>query len=204
MSNANVIELERALADCIAYCRDHEDLEFVEYFQPRLEHARKKWESSSESSQREYLEWQAERIDEKVAWKRLARELKAAQTMLRKVNAIGYPDRSILYWDEEALTAEVDAMLGYLRERVDVIDGASSAADKLERLLTLATGENREEDEALHDYNRYVLFLAEALGTLNTAIADFRVSMRKNLGKEHADYRAIRWPLSVAPDELVL
>ena len=35
-------------------------------------------------------------------------------------------------------------------------------------------------------------------------LADFRVSMRRTLGKRNPEYRAVRFPLSLAPDEPVL
>ena len=39
---------------------------------------------------------------------------------------------------------------------------------------------------------------------LGALIGEFRVAMRRSLGKRHPDYQAIQWPYAIASDEGVL
>lgn len=204
MGTANVIELETALKESLEYCRAHPEREFVQYYEPRLAQAKKKWEESVKLSDRHYLQWQDEFIADKIAWKRLGAELRATQKMLHRIGAIGYPTTSLYHWDEEILSALTLKMMSYLEERTDVIDGAAERLDNLKRLLEGAQGEMSEAGVALHEFNRYVLFRAEAMGTLSATLSAFRVSMRRTLGKKNPEYLSIRWPMTLSPDEPVL
>ncbi len=204
MSTANVIELETCLKQAIEYCETHPEYDFVEYFKPRLDLARRKWEQSVRVSDEHYLKWQTEMREDRTAWRTLATELKKTQKTLRRVNAIGFPTETVLHWDEEILTDAVQEMLDYLEARRDAIEEAGDLIDGLERRLSIAQGEESQADEAFREYNRHVLFRSAALGTLNSTIADFRDSMRRHLGKKHEDYQSIRWPMTVSPDEPVL
>ena len=204
MATANVIELETCLRESLEYCRTHPDHEFVQYYRPRLEHAKKKWEESVQVADRHYLQWQAEFIEDKLAWKRLGSELRATQKLLRRIGALGYPSTVVYHWDEEILTAAVEEMIDYLEERTGSIDEAQERIETLRRLLGGAQGETSSVDDALHEYNRFVLFQAEAMGTLSNALANFRVAMRRSLGKKSEEYQSIRWPITLAPDEPVL
>lgn len=204
MANANVLELETCLAECLTYCAAHPKQSFVSFYQPRLEHARERWYDSVELSDAHYLDWQREALEDRVAWKRLATELKATQNRLRKVNALGYPDQTVRHWDEEILTAAVREMVDYLQSRADVIEIANERIDMLNRLLSAALSDDNEADTALRSFKRHVLFRADAMGTLGAVIGDFRVAMRRELGKKSDDYKSIRWPMTIAPDEPVL
>ena len=204
MGTANVIELETALEESLAYCRAHPEREFVKYYEPRLLRAKQRWDESVRLSDQHYLAWQSDFIEDKIAWKRLGAEVRATQKMLRRVGAVGYPTQSIWHWDEEILTALTLEVMEYLRGRTDVITGAGERLDNLKRLLESAQGETTEAGVALHEFSRYVLFRAQAMGTLSATLADFRVSMRRTLGKRNPEYRAVRFPLSLAPDEPVL
>ncbi len=204
MATANVIELETCLKECLDYCRAKTGEEFVDFYLPRLEHAAQKWERSVEMSDKYYLQWQKEFIEDKLAWKHLGAELRATQKMLARLGAEGYDKEIFYHWDEEILTEQVEQMIAYLSERKDVIDEAPAAIQGLQRRLDAATGETSEMDDALHEYNRHVMFRAEAMGTLSNVLSNFRESMRRQLGKKNPEYKSIRWPLTLNPDEPVL
>lgn len=204
MATANVIELEACLKDAIAFCEANPKHEFVQYFAPRLKRARAKWGGSVRDSDMHYLRWQTEVREDRVSWKRLATELKATQNQLRKLNAIGYPAEMVLYWDTEILGDAVQKMIDYLASRTDVLPMATERVETLTRLLGLAESEDSEADDALKEFKRHVLFRSEAMGTLSATLADFRVSMRRALGKRSADYQSISWPLTLAPDGPIL
>lgn len=204
MANANVLELETCIEECIAYCAAHPEHDFVAFYAPRLEHARDRWNESVALSDEHYLAWQREVREDRVAWKRLATELKATQDKLHRHNAIGFPDDTVRHWDEEILAAAVEAMLDYLRARTDVLTIAAERIEVLDRALSAAKGEDRDAETALRSFKRHVQFRAAALGTLVATIGDFRVAMRRAMGKKSEQYRSIRWPMTVAPDEPVL
>lgn len=204
MAHSNVLELETCLDECLVYCRSNPDEEFVMFYEPRLKHVKQRWVESVEVSDRHFLNWHREWREDRVSWKRVATELAVAQQALRRVNAVGYPDRTVRHWDEEILANYVGEMIDYLQQRVDVIDIAAERAEALVRVLGAAESENKDADNALSAYKRHVLFRAEAMGTMIATIGDFRVAMRRALGKRSAKYKSIRWPMSVAPDEPVL
>ena len=204
MAHANVIELETCLEECIRYCADNAGHEFVQFYSPRLDHARDRWTESVERSDHYYLAWQKEFREDRMSWKHLAIELKKTQDALRAVNAIGYPDRIVRHWDEEILADAIREMVAYLESRKDVLDIAAGRIEILTRGLDGAHGENSQAETALKAFKRHVLFRAEAMGTLVATLGDFRVAMRRALGKRSDDYQSIRWPMSVAPDEPVL
>lgn len=204
MAHANVLELETCLDECLAYCGANPAQEFVKFYEPRLEHAKQRWYDSVEVSDAHYLAWQREFRADRVAWKKLGTELAKTQNELRKVNAVGYPDETVRHWDEEILASYVREMIDYLEQRRDVIDLAAERIEALTRVLAAAQGETSDADNALDSYKRHVLFRAEAMGTLVATIGDFRVAMRRTLGKRDEAYKGIRWPMSVMPDEPVL
>lgn len=204
MANANVLELETCLDECIAYCATHQKRDFVEFYEPRLLHAKERWYESVEVSDRHYLDWQREFREDRIAWRKLATEYKATQDALRKLNAVGYPDEIVRYWDEDILTAAVEKLVGYLESRKDVISIADERIEALTRGTASAQGEDTAADAALRQFKLQVLFRAEAMGTMTSAIGDFRVAMRRSLGKKSDEYLSIRWPMTVAPDEPVL
>lgn len=205
MAHANVLELETCLDECLVYCEAHPKHEFVAFYRPRLIQAKSRWVETVEVSDRHFLDWKRESREDRVAWTRLSAEYKRAQDVLRRVNAVGYPTETVRHWDEEILADAVGAMLAYLQEREDVLGAvATERIEALTRVLAAAHGEVKEADHALDVFKRQVLFRAEAMGTMVATIADFRVAMRRALGKKSAEYKSIRWPMSVAPDEPVL
>lgn len=204
MANANVIELETCLEQSLAYCEANAGDDFVKFYQPRLQHAKARWDETVRESDAAYLAWHADFRDDRIRWKKLGQELKATQNMLRKVNAIGYPDATVRHWDEEILTAAVREMLDYLAARTDVLELAAERMETLTRRLDAANNAESDQEHALQKYKRHVLFRAEALLTLNSTIAEFRIAFRRQAGKRSKAYQSIRWPMSIAPDEPVL
>lgn len=204
MPNANVVEIEACMTDCIAYCEANPNSDFVEYFHPRLTRAIKRFKESVEVSDAHYKAYAQEAIEDKMAWKALGRELKATQRYLGRVNAVGYPDETVLHWDVELLQAACAQMREWLEEHRDDIEEASERIDKLERLQEIAEKERFQRDEALDDFSRQAQFRGEAFGTLGATLLEFRKSMRRTLGKHHEDYKAIRWPFTLAPDRPII
>ena len=175
-----------------------------EYFKPRLERAREKWVESVENSDRYYLMWQKEFIEDKQSWRKLGGEFRSIQKELRQLGAEGYPTDPMYHWDEEALAAVAQTMIEYFNERRGQIPEAGEKSERLQRLAEAANDESAESGYALHEFNRHVLFRAEAMGTLSSVLSDFRQSLRRDLGKHNELYRSIRWPISLSPDERVL
>lgn len=204
MATANVVELEACIKDCLAYCEKNSELDFVKYFQPRLQRADRKFRDSVEVSDAQYRAWAQESISDKQAWKALGRQLKATQLYLGRVNAVGYPDKTVLHWDVDLLKAAVSGMLTWLGEHAEDVEDASDHIDQLERLVEIAEKERFQRDDALDDYARHAQFRSEAFGTLGATLGDFRKAMRRTLGKHDEGYRSIRWPFSLAPDRPVL
>ena len=204
MAHSNVLELETCLDECLAYCATHPKHEFVAFYHPRLQQAKERWVETVEVSDYHYLAWQKEFREDRVAWRKLSTELKKTQDALRRVNAVGYDESTVRHWDEELLTDAVNELLEYLRSRVDVLDIAQERIEALERLLGAAKSEVSDADTALSAFKRHVMFRADAMGAMIATIGDFRVAMRRELGKKSDEYRSIRWPMSVAPDEPVL
>lgn len=204
MANANVLELETCIEQCIQWCHQNPDHDFVTFYEPRLTQAKARWYETVATSDRHYLEWQREFREDRRAWKKLATELKKTQDALRKVNAVGYPDDVVRHWDEEILAAYVEQLIGYLEARTDVLDLAAERIELLDRHLAAARGDDAETSTAFRAFKSHVLFRAEAMGTMTATIADFRVAMRRTLGKKSEKYKSIRWPMTVAPDEPVL
>ncbi len=205
MANANVLELETCLDECIAYCASHSKHDFVPFYQPRLEQAKQRWDESVAVSDRHYLAWKREFSEDRIAWRKVSTEYKATQNALRRVTALGYPEETVRYWDEEILSDAVAAMIDYLEERRDALGAlATDRIDALNRAVAAAESEDSSSDAALREFKLHVLFRAQAMGTMSATIGDFRVAMRRVLGKKSAEYQSIRWPMTVAPDEPVL
>lgn len=204
MPNANVIELEACFEDVLRYCESHADLDFVKYYYPRLVNAWKTYNTAMKESDSKFVEWRHEEEEDRLMWKHLAVELAATQRRLRSLNAVGYPDTKIRYWDEGALAAAVNDMLAYLQERKASIEGSAEMIEKLKQKLSRASAEARDESSVFRQYQRFASNRADALGSLSAHLWDFRGAMRRQLGKTSADYAAIRWPFSLNPDDGVL
>lgn len=204
MTYANMFELTKSLADCLEYCREHPERDHTEFHCSLLADAQEQLERTTDKADREFVEWRMENREDMLAWKHLAGQMKAVQKELDAVNAIGYIDQKINYWNREALLEAVDEMLDYLRERTDVIDFAEKRADKLERQKRKALSEDDDSDRALDEYIRFSKMQSDGLVSAKETIANFRKVLRRDLGTDHEDYQSIRWPHQVSPDEKVL
>ncbi len=204
MATANTIELETCMKQCLAYCEAHPEQEFVEYHHPRLKRANEKYMRIVRESDLQFVEWRREEQQGKLAWKKLGKTARATQRALKRVNAVDYPSKSLHHWDEERLVALVERLMAFLDARRDSIEEAGDLYDSLERALSSAQSEGSEETESFDTYVRYASARAGAFGSFANAIGDFRVSMRRYLGKDHDDYRSIRWPITLSPDQSVL
>lgn len=201
---ANVVELTRCLDDCIEYCHKFPDREHCTVHLPLLRQARRDLEDTTKRSDREFTQWRMEGREDRQAWKQLAKKLKSIQKKLARVNAIGYVDHTINYWDQEALVEAVDEMIDYLRARTDDLEFAEDDADRLERQKNKARSENKESGRALEEYIRFSKLRADGLTHARDTIANFRLALRRSLGVRAAEYQAIRWPQNVASDRSVL
>lgn len=204
MSYANVFELTQCLEDCIAYCQTHQDREHASFHLPLLLDAQKDLIQSSDKAQREYVEWAKEMRDDKLSWKHLAKELRTVQKELNRINAIGFHDERVMYWDRERLLDGVEKMLGYLDEHAGDIDFASSAAEKLRRRMDGALSEDDETDHKKYEYLRYSKLRANGLTKAKDTIGNFRRTLRRDLTTRDKDYQEIQWPQQVAADRGIL
>lgn len=204
MSYANVFELNACLDDSLNYCKSHPERRHCQDFSGLLAAAKANLDKGLKVSDERFSHWRMEDGDGRLAWKHLSKELAAVQNKLRRVNAIGYLDQKVMYWDPEMLVAAVNEMVDYLRERTDDLDFAADAADSMERQLERATSEKAESNQALKEYKRFSQVRSDAMVNTVDTIASFRRAVRRELGQHHADYQAIRWPQAVASDEAVL
>lgn len=204
MSVANVFELNKCLDDCIRYCEEHADRQHSAMFGPRLRKVRANFEEALKSTDRQFTQWRMESRDDKLAWKHLAKELRQTQDKLAQVGAVGYDPERVMYWSTALLIDAVKEMIVYLNERADQIEFASGQAEKLARMMDKATGEAREESSAFSNYQRFATLRSDAFSDVADSLSSFRQVLRRELGKESADYKSIRWPLTLSPDETVL
>ena len=204
MGNANFIELETCLSECIEFCSANSDHEFVDIHSARLDDAKRKFEDGISQSDARFITWLNESRDEKLRWKKVGDELANVQKQLRRVNAVDFPTEVVRHWDIELLQNAVDEMVHYLEQKSDSIESASALKDGLTRVTATAQSESKQCALALDEYRRFARLRAEAFGTLSNVLGDFRKSMRRNLGKRDELYQSIRWPMSLEPDETVL
>ena len=204
MSYANVFELTKCLADCLEYCKEHPERDHAKFHLPLVAGAQQQLEQTTDKADREFVEWRMENREDMLAWKHLAGQVTAVQKKLNSVNAVGYIDQKINYWNREALIEAVDEMIDYLRQRADVIDFAEKKADKLERQKEKALSENDESDRALDEYIRFSKMRSDGLVNAKETIGNFRSALRRDLGTRNEEYQAISWPHQVSPDEKVL
>ena len=204
MPNANIIELETGLDDCLNFCLQHPENEYATRYLERFTQAKHRWYKSVELSEAHHVRWRTEEREEAVAKKQLALTLREVQGYLRRINAIGYPKTRVLYWDEERLLAMVGRVKTYLQEHSAQIPSATEYIDKLERGAETIQQENREVGDALKGFQRFVDLRREAMNDLGALLGEFRVALRRSLGKKHPLYTGIRWPYGIASDEGVL
>jgi chromosome segregation ATPase len=201
MANVNVAELRASLKACLEFCREHEDRDYCRRHLPRLKRALNKFQKSRKETDRSFTEWRAEKRREKKSWKALSKTLAATQDELERIDAFGYPDERTRYWDREILEDAVRSMMEYLDEHADAIDFAEKYRDKLERQLDTAKSELDDEGNALDNYTQKVKLRSDAMGTAKEAVAEFRNTLRDELGTDHPEYQSIRWPYELSPDE---
>jgi hypothetical protein len=204
MSVANIFEITKCLADSVAYCEKNPTSELGRFFQPRLTEAARELEEALKATDGHFTNWRMEAGDDRLAWKHLSNELARAQTRLNQIGAMDFPDQKLKYWDEEILQGVVLEMIAYLKSRASVIDFANEQAEKLERQLERCFSEHQTSNAALRTYTRNVQRRSDAISNSTNTIASFRQTMRRELGKDHPDYRSIRWPFAVATDDPVL
>lgn len=204
MPNVNVADLRASLKSCVEFCREHEERDYCERHLPRLERALHELRESRRETDEYFAEWRVEQRQERKSWKELAKTLREAQEELDRVNAVGFPDQRIRYWDEELLEETVREMVSYLEQRTDEIEFAADYADRLTRTLDGAVDEDDEQSDALRAYQRRVKKRSDAMGGAAQVIADFRELLRDELGTDDPEYQSLRWPYALSPDEAAM
>lgn len=204
MATANTIELETCMKQCLAYCEVHPEHEFVAYHMPRLKRADEKYRRIVRESDQKFIQWRREEQQDKLAWKKLGGQARSTQRTLKRVNAVDYPTEKLHHWDEEKLVNLVERLMAFLDARRDSIDEAASLYESLERALDVARDEESDEHSAFDDYSRHASARAAVYGTISNALGNFRESMRRYLGRDHEEYKSIRWPITLMPDQTVL
>lgn len=194
MPNVNMGELRSSLKQCVRHCREHRDRDYSERHLPILVGALEELQESNRETDRHFANWRAEQREQRQAWKALSKELREVQEELDRVNAVGFPDQRVLYWDEEILEDTVRELIDYLEGHSDDIEFAADLAEKLERKLEKAAGENEDQQKALRVYQSKIKKRSEAMGDAIQALSDFRSLLRDELGADHEEYNAIRWP----------
>lgn len=203
MPSANLFELESCIDDCVAYCEAHPDLRVAQLYLPQLREARQRYHESMQASDRHHVLWRTEEREEMVVRKQAAALLRETQQRLRAIGAKDAPLTRILYWDDELLRNAIDDMVAFLRANA-TIDFAASTVEQFDRLMDKADSELQEANAALKNYQRFVDLRREAMSGLSGIIGEFRVALRRTVGKRDADYQKVQWPYAIAPDEGVL
>lgn len=200
---ANRFELEQCVVDALSYCESSE-LEHSVNFRRILANAHRDWVNAINVSDKAFIGWKTAEREERLAWKHLAKTVTEIQVMLERVNATGYLDQKVMYWDPPALVPAVDEMIRYLKAELEDIEFAGDQIDLLKRRLSAAQANHRTTLSALAEYKRQARGRSDSMTTLVNTIASFRRAMRREIGKGNAEYQQIRWPYAVASDEAVL
>jgi len=201
MPNVNMANLRASLEQCVEFCRDNDNRDYCARHLPMLEEALEELKESREETDDRYADWRDRRQDQLQAWKRVAKLLDETQRELNRVNAVGYPDQKVRYWDQELLEGVVEEMIEYLRARTDEIESAETYADKLRRELDEALEEIEKQEKALRLYQRLVEKRTDAMAGAAQAVKDFRALLEDEIGTDHPDYEGIRWPYALSPTE---
>lgn len=204
MPYANIAEVSTCLTDCIAFCQEHQDVDYCEHHLPLMLDVQNELKEAWATTDKYFATWRREAGQDKLSWKNLAKLLREVQQRLERIDAIGYPDKRVMYWDEPILERAVREMMAYLAERADDIDFAEDYLTRFEQLLDTAHSEHDESADALRSYQRHFRSRRDALQNAYHVIGEFRDSMRRNRGKDDPEYQKIRWAWSVSPDETVL
>ena len=201
MANVNMAELRSALESCVEFCREHDDRDYCQRHKALLEDALEELDESRRETDEYFADWRVEQRQQKKAWKDLAKELRETQKELGRVNAMGYPDERIMYWDEEILEETLEEMIAYLEDHADDYEFAEDQAGTLERKLEFAHDKGEDQKDALRVYQTKVKKRSDAMGGAAQVVRDFRQLLRDQLGEGHDDYESIRWPYGISPDE---
>lgn len=204
MPYANISETTACLNDCIDFAKEHQELDYCEHHLPLMLDVRAELKEAWDTTDKYFSKWRREAGEDKVSYKNIAKLLQEIQRRLERIDAIGYPDRRVMYWDEELLEQAVAEMVTYLEEHRDNIDFADDYLTRMEQLLDTAHTEHDQSEDALRAYQRFFRSRRDALSNAYHIIGEFRDSIRRNLGKDHPDYQRIRWAWSVSPDQTVL
>lgn len=204
MAYSNIIELRACMADCLAYCDKHQDLEFVGFHHPRLIHAHQSFEEAIKKSDRFFKVYTDSNIADKQAWKAASVSLRKLQKNLERYEVSGFPSEIILYWDTDVFRGHAQRMIDWLAKHEEAYPGMSDDATEFRRLCEGAESARVTRDNAIAEYARQAQFRAAAFGTLSTFLTEFRRSSKRNLGKSNSEYQAIRWPFGLAPDRPIL
>ena len=204
MANANIIELETCVSDCLRAFQANPDAEFTRIYLEPLLKVQRRWQNSVALSEKHHLRWRAEERDELVSFKHLANALREAQIQLRRIGAIDFPESRVMYWDQELLLSAVAQMREYFEEHREQIEFAGEFLDRFERLQSGALSESRDVGAALKEFQRFVDMRRESLHEVTALLTEIRIGMRRILGKKHPVYTGVRWPYALATDEGVL
>jgi len=204
MPNVNMADLRSSLRGCVEYCRNHEERDFCQRHLPLLEDALEELVESRKETDEYYAKWRGQRRSHRQAWKSVSSLFAETQQELDRVNAVGYPDQTVRYWDEELLEEVVEEMIEYLEARRDSIESASEYIDKLDRELGKAREELEAKKTALRGYQRRVKKRSDAMAGAAQAIMDFREILEDELGSKHPDYDEIRWPYALTQYEATM
>lgn len=204
MANANLVELETCMQECIEYCEAHPHMDVVQLYHQTLCATQRNYNECLKTSDVYHLKWRQEQLESRVVWKHLAAELREAQNRLRRMGAIDYPCKRILYWDEELLLQHINAMIAYLLEHTEDIEWAQECIGKCERLVDATKTEGRESQDMFKSFQRFVDLRREAINQAGAIIGEFRSALRRSVGKKDLGYTSIFWPYAIESDENVL
>ena len=198
--NVNLFELEGCLEGLDLFLEKHPKKSYVGEYGPLARRALNNLKNHTALTDASYTKWRLEIGEGKLAYKKLQRAYKRAQRTLENAGAIGYPEDVVGYWDEEETVEGTGLMLEYLKEHQSSLDFAEGIVAELSELLKHAGSEGQEADKALTAYKKISGTRKLAMEDAIMAIDNLRRRIRDDIGREHADYKAIRWPAMVAPD----
>lgn len=204
MAYANIAEVEVCLQDCLKYCERNPGSVYCLEFGDRLKAVIADLKSSRVSSDQHYSSWRRERGADKRSWKKVALLLREAQNELKKVDAVGYPDRRVMYWDSELLEAAARGMMKYLSAHREDIEFAADYVARFEQQIGGALTEDDDSEQAYQTYQNHIGARRDAMADATFLITDMRSAMRRDLGVDNPEYQSIRWTWALSPDEPVL
>lgn len=204
MAYANIAEVDACLKDCLQYCENNPGSIYCREYGARLKSVVANLHDSKASSDHYYSSWRRERGADKRSWKKVALLLREVQDKLKRVDAVGYPDRRVMYWDAELLEVAVQKMMKYLDNQSQSIEFAADYLTRFEQVLGGAHSEDDDSTQAYHTYQNHIGARRDAIADASALIVDMRSAMRRDLGVDNAEYQSIRWTWALSPDEPVL